>query len=201
MTPDVPLDLPLKGGRTYVHSTDMYPAAIRAVADRWGPRELSDVRLVCRVLTGRELSLTRDAPAPEDRVAVFSFTAGGERQTLYFVAREGMVSRHVPYDEDAIASRGRVDLGGKSIEYAREDDASATLVEVVVALTKALHLAVYPEQAGKWVLTQIESAVALHELPWSQVGIFLVQGANPRLTKSDVAVDGERLGHVFFSLT
>jgi hypothetical protein len=201
MKSDVPLSLPLKGGRSYVHSTDMYPAALEAVADRWAPGELQRVQLVCRMLTGRELALTWNTPPPQERVAAFSFEVEGEKHKLFFVRREGEIQRQIPYDEDAIASRGEVDTEARSVGYRGDPAAEATLVEVVVALTKALHQALFPG-AGKWVVTQIESDAPLYELQYSELKIALVHNmGGARLTKSEIVIDGVLAGHIFFSST
>lgn len=197
----IPLSLPLKGDRAYVHSTDLYPAALQVVSERWHLGDLRHVQLVCRIRTGHELALTRSQPGLEERVAVFSFQVGDEKHKLYFVRREGDIQRRVPYDEEAIAARGELDVEDKSVIYRPHEAVVATLIEAVVASAKTLHQALFPD-AGQWVVTQIESECPLAEVPFSELRIAFERSmGGARLTRSEISLDGETLGHIFFSAT
>jgi len=196
---DLPLSLRLKGQRDYVQSADIYDAAVAALSGTFAPGELSRLHFVFRTFTGRELKLTSELPAPEERIATFSFEAGGEKHKLGLVPRGGDIRERVEYDEEAVFARCTLDDEARSMTYSHGDDVTASLTEVIVAATKLMHQRLFPAE-GKWIVTQMDSDVALFELPFSQVVVTLVRNLGEHLTKSEVAIDGRKLGLIFFSL-
>jgi len=73
-----------------------------------------------------------------------------------------------------------------------------SFIETVVAMKKRLMESLFPDVEGKWVFTRIDLP-ALCEANTNLI-IAFKHNMNFRILKSDILVDGEKVGDLYFSL-
>ncbi|WP_150048056.1 MULTISPECIES: hypothetical protein [Methylomonas] len=100
----------------------------------------------------------------------------------------------MPYDEERVTSQCRIE--GDGIWLIGESPFS--FIETLVSMNKYLHQQLFPDAVGKWIFTRID----LDQESDAQSGLALLlkHNLNYRLTKSEILLDGKRLGDIYFSL-
>ncbi len=169
----VPLTLCFKGGRDYLHGTDVYDA-IAALADAKCSGGVSRVRLSIHrffrhqpdlVWTWGELP--RDRPAG----AVVDFSVAGDRV-----------------------------MSGWFVDTARAEPPGRP-IEALVSMTKRLHLSRHPVTGtARWIFTRLDLRRLLCGQDPRGFRLRLVDNLHGRITRTEVLVGGEALGSIYFSL-
>lgn len=198
----LPLDICFKGARTYVHGTDMLNVVCAAVVRQTGATGIRHLNFMINRMTSHNLSVELEQGEPhraaaQPPVATLSFEANDQSWHGALVEEPGEPVCRNPYDEESIIALCRIDQSGRSIYL--EGETVFTPIEVVVAMTKALHQALYPEAPGKWVFCRWESEHWPITIPAGGFSVMLSKTVGSRLTKSAVVVGGERIGWVYFS--
>lgn len=198
----LPLDLSFKGMRTYIQGPDMLNAAVAAVAHQIGAIELTQFNFIINSTTSRSLCLMvgqekQRVLADQMPVATLSFKANGLSWQGVLVEESGEPTCRHSYDEESIVALCRISQAEGCITL--EGELMFTPIEVIVAMTKALHQALYPEAPGKWLFCRWESECWPIIISLSGISIVLGTTLGSRLTKSAVMLDGERIGWVYFS--
>lgn len=198
----LPLDICFKGKRTYIQGGDMLNAATRAVMRQAGATEIRHLNFMINRMTSHNLSAELEqgephAAAAQPPVATLSFEANDQSWHGTLVEEPGEPACRYPYDEESIIALCRIDHSERSISL--EGETGFTPIEVVVAMTKALHQALYPDAPGKWVFCRWESEHWPITIPASGFSVMLSKTLGSRLTKSAVDVGGERIGWMYFS--
>jgi hypothetical protein len=181
------LDLPFKGGRRYLHGTDLFNALTTAARmDRNIDLRLYKPMLgpVCadRLATG--------AKAPRDILALLSCSSSGE----VWVVREAVDApspSSIPYDEDAIAADASHSPG--TIEQVEHPGAS--FIERTVALNKRL-LAMEGLGSQWWFSRLLLERIPPRETP---LRLRLARRLGIRLTESVIEAAHYGVGRIFFS--
>ena len=189
------LDLPFKGGRPYLHGSDIVPALLALT----GPvtrasfqfHRMATRTLVARALDEAQLTALR---ASEGLFALMSgLDAGtGSRRLVAVVESEVQTPiARVPYDEDAVVSAARLD--GPAIEDDRAD--AGSFMERTLALHKRLLNTLHGPAA--WLFSRLDLAHA-------PVNPLRLRLRFQRRVGSDVFFsalegDGEALGTVYFT--
>ena len=98
----------------------------------------------------------------------------------------------------------------KVLEGARIEDDAIRMVakkrysymEELVAMTKKLHLSLYPSAIGKWLVTKIviEHFVDPNSYWGHVLAVKSERNFHNRLTQCSIRLDRERLGVIYFSL-
>lgn len=98
------------------------------------------------------------------------------------------------YDEDRILTLCSMEK--KGIVLAQQSP--FTFIESVVSMNKHMHQQLFPDVAGKWIFTRIdlESGCDARE----KLALRFRHNMNYRLTKSDILVNGKKVGDIYFSL-
>ena len=194
----VPFELGYKGTRGYLHGTDMYNAIIEYLG-RIAPQHLnSPVKMVihdfCRNQCDMLYSIGPDrCPRPDNARLEFYISnniSGWLKET------DRLVLARRPYPEDEIVANGRIE--GQSILAVSDAPYSFSPIEVLVSLTKRLHLIVRSD-AVRWAFTRLELQRPLQGSDSRSLQVELLQSIGNRLTKSAVRVGTVPLGHIFFS--
>ena len=193
------LDLRFKGARSYVHGTDMLNAAIRELTSGGAPQPVEKLVFVINRMTARNLDLVVDEAQPPglSPVASVRFERDGARRHAILVERPEPPRGRYAYDEDLLRACCRVDLAGRAIVLGGESP--FTPIETIVAMTKALHLALFPGTAG-WLFSRLEAPYWPPARFDVGVTVALAQSVGTRLTKSQVSLGRETLARVYFSL-
>lgn len=193
------LDLRFKGARAYLHGTDMLNAALRELVPAGAPQRVENLVFVINRLTGRNLDLVRDEAQPPGLAPVASlrFESGGARQRAILVERPEPPRGRYAYDEDSLRARCRIDPAARAI--ALEAGSPFTPIETIVAMTKALHLALFPGKTH-WLFGRLEAPCWPPPRFGEGATVALAQSVGTRLTKSRVSLGQETLAWVYFAL-
>jgi hypothetical protein len=114
----------------------------------------------------------------------------------WLVETDEPITERYEYPESEIIEKCFVN--GKTVKIDSETPYSA--IEVLVAINKHLHLSIFPDAAGKWFFTRLELDRLLQGQDASGFELELVKNMHNRLTKSEILSDGQRIGHIFFSI-
>lgn len=194
----VALQFKYKGGRKYVHGTDMYEAIIGELFRE--KQEFSDgFRFTIHRITTKQCDLL--IPGPDDERkrppdASAEFVCNGKNPWMcWLVENAEPVTQEYAYDEDKIAADCQIE--GRRLTVLRSPEFSA--IEVLVAANKLLHLASFPGAAGKWYFTRLDLCRPLME---EDRGRFILEITRDKykLTVAEVYSGTEKLGRICFSL-
>lgn len=190
-----PLDLAFKGNRDYAQGPDIYGA----VVDNLGLERDAPFRIVIHHFARRQCELVLGAPgsSPANPVALFWTTRGGTALHGWVVERSQDITRRMGYDEEPIWSRCQ--RSGNEIQMTSPVPGAYTPVEVLVSLTKKLHLDAFAGATVKWAFTQLDVARLLEPSDVEELRVRIDQSLGTRFTKSSVFVGTKVLGTIHFA--
>lgn len=190
------MELGFKGTRDYVHGTDMYDGtmqALRRVAPGFAHGHL---KMVIHEFARRQCDLvyaTGGAPCPRPPAARAEFRLSGG-VTAWLTESDRPVTQRRPYPEHEIAAGSSI--AGSTIHAG--DAPPSSPIEVLVTLTKELHLALRGRER-RWAFTRLELERPLEDGDVADLEVELLQALGDRLTRSAVRNARGPLGHIFFS--
>lgn len=188
----VPLDLPFKGNRQYLHGTDIFDAVISLTKPRHGVA----FRFHRLMRNPIDLVPIADAGKGADEAAGYyvRYGANGTKRIWHFrEAHARRITGRVPYDEsdvvsDAIYEADNIESPGPS---------TYSFIERAVALHKALlRRRENSDGPGAWLFTHLD----LTNVPSNPVRIRLKLSGflGTKMAKSTIECDGEPLGQITF---
>lgn len=180
----VPLDLPFKGERDYLHGTDLVEALLSHFHSG-GPLQFQIHRMMTRAV---EAGVVRSGADFGDCAAKAKF---GDRLVGVWETNRA-VTRRVEYDEIA-AIQGAVYVDNWCLT---KRNPKYTFVEQLVALNKKVLGERFPEVGG-WVFVGLE--LDAYPALWNQIAVEYSQRLGKLLFRSHVLVDGELIGEVRFA--
>jgi hypothetical protein len=193
-----PLDLRFKGERNYVQGPDVLTSILDALDVRCPGSRVSDIDIVFHCLARSGLTLVADPPADVQPAVQFSCRIAGERRKFGLIEDGRAIASRQPYREEEIVAATEISPEERSAS------SSAVLpytdIERWVAMVKALHLAVYPGLAGKWLFVRGKFAGCARQSAAATHRVVIEANFNNKLTRSAVLVDSRRIGDIFFSL-
>ena len=196
-----PLHIGFKGPRTYVHGTDMLDGALRALRIEVGTEPLTRLRFRVHKMTARNLVLSIDSSeeveSPGPAVATLAFHLGERPWHGQLLEGPGDPTERHPYDEAQLIRRCELIRANRTIRLAESSPFS--FIETVVAMNKALHLAVWPDVPAPWVFCRWDSDCTVERPVPRDLQVALVHTLGTRLTRAEVSAGGARVGDVFFS--
>lgn len=189
-----------KGDRTYLHGTDVYTSAVAMLHGRWpdvdGRCRFTFHRLARKPLTAWMDSFSAGRMRPGGCVAEMHVTGRNAAVSIWFTERDGEVACRYAYDEDAVV-RDSVVAGSRIVMTRAPSNAP---IEVLVALTKRLHYALLTPAGGRWLLTRLDLQRLLREDDRAAMSVTMIGTPRVTLTRSEIAVGGQPLGSIFFSV-
>lgn len=194
----VPLELGYKGARDYLHGTDMYNAIMEHL-DRVALQYLySPVKMVIHEFSHNQCDMlysigAERCPCPENARLEFYIS---DNISGWLKETDRLVLARRPYPEDEIVANSRIE--GQTILAVSDAPCSYSPIEVLVSLTKRLHLIVRSGSA-RWAFTRLELQRPLQAGDSGSFQVELLQALGNRLTKSAVRVGNVPLGHIYFS--
>ena len=194
----IPLDLRYKGGRDYLHGTDIYTAIVSMLTARLGTAEYSGhiifhqfARQQCEMFVSRaDTHLT----VPPDRVCDARFSGANGDWVVWLSETARSVEGRYPYDEDSLCAdsviHGNTVSIGTKVQF--------RTIEVVVALTKYLHNTLFPLSQQRWIFSKLEFSRLLPDGE-EDVKVSVLMNLHNRITKCEVRLGGEPFGYIYFS--
>jgi len=185
------LNFCFKGNRTYIHGTDIMTSLLECFVDK----EIRDIDVKFHGVSETNLWLI-DGDELTDAKVNISLLVDGEEQLFQMIESDEEVDCRYAYDEDALLRHCQIDSDKKQVHLSAITGYS--FYENFVAMNKHLLQSLYPEAEGKWYFTRIEQAklVSAEAL----ITVKLIKNFNFRLTKSEVLLDGEKVGSVYFTM-
>lgn len=191
------LDLKFKGGRDYLHGTDIFSSTLNCLSAHYG--KIKDIDFAFHRQAHKQLKLVlSDSPLQDGAVSVCSFSIDGIRKRAGLYETQYAVTERYPYPEDEIVNSMDIDIVGRKGEL--QGEVVYSDIEIWVAMTKALHYRVFPHLKGKWFFVRGR----FHEYTLSSVAkrreIVIASSFNDKLTRSEAMQDGVKLGEIYFSI-
>lgn len=187
-------DFRFKGGRTYIHGTDLFQSVTQFLeAEKSGYfKEMS-----FRLFGDKQCAILFAAPeSAKSRVICqgrWYDTETGSDVRFWVVEQGAPVSDRYEFDEDALCSGA--ELSEDTI--LRSFNSEFSMIENIVALTKKFHNEKLPLTKGKWVFGQI---VLNERLPDSSslIQIENYQNIKDRFSRNRIVLDGHIVGEIRF---
>lgn len=190
------LEFCFKGSRTYVHGTDIFNKLLELLRS-----EMIDekVDLSFHGITKTNIDLVTEKPKNEDILkAVIKYNdIKGSRKALYAIENGQTIECRYEYPENYICELSDLDIENQMIVL--RDDSTYTFVENSVALNKYLLENLFPNANGKWYFTRFQ----LDKIPQKKqypLQLKLKANFNFKLTKTEIFIENETIGYIYFSL-
>jgi len=201
-TPGLPLPLDgmrFKGDRNYLHGTDILPMALHALSRGQPLGTIRDIDIVFHALARIVSGLCVETPSGCEPKARLGCCIEGMRRKFLLVEDGRPVTERHPYPEEQIVAATAIDTA--SAAATSSASLPFTNIERWVAMTKALHHAMYPDARGKWLFARAKFVAYQDAGPGQaehRVGIQSDFGG--KLTRSVLTVGGRNIGDIFFTL-
>jgi hypothetical protein len=200
----IPLEMCFKGQRDYLQGADIFNAMSQALTGAAEKNALRPFTLAmhnfsrhqCDLLTLGGEDGGKRLPMPESRIADFTLGAGSDETVGWLSESERPVKCRYPFDESAIAQR--CILAEKEIVFSGQS--AYTAMDILVSISKQLHLTLFPPAKGRWIFTKLQVDHLLLPKDSDGLRVEFLQNFNNRLTKSSMWKRAEPLGYIYFSL-
>lgn len=140
------LDLPFKGSREYVHSTDLYPALMEVARERFGPQAWVDGLTIRRPF--RCIIQVSFEPV-EVSFGSFRIRNGNQSIAGWLLETDTLVTRRIPYDTSPLSAAA---VSGPGYARLLEPLPGFPVLDVLVVLMKQVAAQVDRRQ---WWLCQL----------------------------------------------
>ncbi len=187
-----------KGSRRYIHGTDMFNAMFQSLSGK----SLSNIRFMmhgivdspcCRLF----IAESRDELDSVNDIRVrCQYDRDGVTHWLALSPAECELSKSARYEYDEERLLSHCEMQSDGITLLRQSPFS--FIENVVAMNKHMHLQMFPEATGRWMFTRIDLIAGCEAR--ESIALKFRHNMNFRLTKSDILVEGQKKGDLYFSL-
>ena len=185
-----------KGNRQYLHGTDFYRFSQQQLATSCPDfSHISSLSFRSFATHQCSLSLTIPGEADISPCKGEAMTQTGEKVPFWWLQTDEPVTERYAFDEERAVHGAIINDVKESISTAVQYEYST--IEMVVALTKALHYAFAPNVEGKWVFAQLNTAAALPD-SYSSLQICLKNYIPNRFSVSQVLINGAEIGTIRF---
>lgn len=191
------LDLDFKGSRDYLHGTDMFNKVLALLVSQ--ETEVCDIDFAFHRLARNQLRVVYGLlPTGTEAVATCSFSSNSERKRVNLIETHDLIEGRYPYPEDEIVEAMEID--GDARIGVLKGEVHYSDIEVWVAMTKALHLKVFPHLTGKWLFVRARFPKFIFQSASKERTIKLITSFNDKFTRSDALLDGVKVGEIYFSI-
>ena len=190
----------LRGGRDYVHSTDLYTDLVAALASHGVAtcREF-DLKIKGKIVTQPRFDFYRghSSPVGDKPSAIAKFWTATENWVAHVVPGLDPVASRKPYDESGIWLKVR--QNGWSFEVCDCD--GYTPIEVVTAVGVFAHKTLHPPGAGhRWLLAQISGKRMLAATERAFFRLDIARSMGPKMVQSNMSDANGLFGSMLFVL-
>lgn len=193
------LDLDFKGGRDYLHGTDIFNQTLFWLTQSLPDAPIENIDFSFHHLARHRIrAVLGQPPAGAEPFSVCAFTQAGQRQKAYLSETDQPVNGRYPYAEDEMVAPMTFDLAAR--EGALRGPVPYSDIEVWVAMTKALHYKVFPQYPGKWLFVRGRFSHYSEQSGVNDRLLRIAASFNDRLTRSEVILDAHKVGEIYFSI-
>lgn len=197
------LSLGFKGQRNYIQGGDIFNSLSELAPHMTGDPDAFIASLAFRTFARSECFVVGERPSQEAKLIAQAQVAYHDphdpdqykiRDFWVVEGKEAITERRV-FDEEALLAPSVTDLEAMSCKLPHRS--IYTPVEDLIALTKHLHYALFPDITGKWLFAQIDLKHPLRE-NYRQSEIILKKCVAGRFSVSDIVIDGQTIGTIRF---
>jgi hypothetical protein len=177
-----------KGGRNYLHSTDVFNRLLKLFNG-----DIENINFSFYRITNKNILLKDFLDEKLNLVFLFEFTQNGEKKHYFGFEAEKPIDCRYEYNEDSITEDAFIQKNCAILER----KSSYSFIEHLVALTKFLHLNLFPKK-GKWYFARLQ----LERVPnnFIPLKVCLNQNLGSKLTVSNIYIGETPIGKIYFSL-
>lgn len=191
------LDFCFKGNRNYIHGTDIYNNVSQYLDNN--EIQISTIDLSFHGVAKTNLKISDSRPFDDSFVKfVFKYTDKTESKiVLYGIENDKKVECRYEYPEDDICSLSELNL--EKQEVTLKKDSSFTFIENTVAINKYLLDNIFSDVKGKWYFTRLQ----IRQIPKNTIyplKLVFKANFNFKLTKTEILINDESIGFIYFSL-
>jgi len=180
-----------KGGRTYVHGTDV----VKTLYHCFSLSSIDKIDLKFNGIASTNLELIGGDSAPNPKVNIRVSKNG--KDALYQLIESGeKIECHYKYDEGSLLEKCELDLENQKIYMNRMT--GHTLCENFVAMNKYLLQSLFPIEQGQWLFTRLEQSIFIPDE--SLITVKFIKNFNFKLIKSDILLGDQIIGSVYFTM-
>ena len=195
------LNLPLKGKRNYLHGTSYYETVVAFMGVVEPASLTGKVKIAFHRPANNQCRLIYPAPSGsierrDNFIAEFIFDFESSHVAAWIEETKQSIIRRIPYHEGLIVKKCHV----KGLTIGIKGKVSFSSIEVLIAMTKHLHIVAYPPEDGTWFFTRLDLNRLLNPEDAYRLKVELKQNLNNRLTKADIFSGDESIGNIYFSL-
>lgn len=150
----LPLNLQFKGGRNYLHGSDVYNA-VNSLAPVISGRAEAFLKCISfRAFSRNDADLYMEPPGNHMRVVATGEIFAGDNfsGSVWVVESDRRVTQRYPFDEGRIVKASSFASSGITLS----GRTGYSPIEEVIAVTKALCYKSFPVSAGKWLFGQLD---------------------------------------------
>ena len=185
------LNFCFKGARQYVHGTDIVAALLKTMAHK----SLTQIDIKFNGITKTNLDLIEGQGSDQAKVNL-RWLEHGQKKHYQLIENGESIECRYEYNEDLVIEKITLDLASQTIHL--NQSTGLTLCENFVAMNKYLLQKLFPNEIGKWYFTRLEQTGLIDDD--ALVSVKLIKNFNYRLTKSDILLNDEVIGSVYFSM-
>jgi len=188
---DKNLSFCFKGSRTYIQGPDIMSSLLACFKGK----DITEIDVKFHGVSKSNLSLVAGDELTDSKVNV-SLCVDGEEKLFQMIENGEEIDCRYEYDEDGLIGQCQLDIESQQINLIGVTGYS--FFENFVAMNKHLLQSLYPEDKGKWYFTRIEQVKQISDE--ALITVKLIKNFNFRLTKSDILLEGKKLGSVYFTM-
>ncbi len=180
-----------KGSRNYIHGTDVLAKLIETNKNK----NLTHLDVKFNGIMYTNLDLIDGEEGRKAQVNI-RWIENGEKKFYQLVENNIPVKCNYEYDENLILKKTTHDINLKTINL--NQPSGFTFYENLVAMNKHLLQMTFPKANGKWYFTRFEQLKIYDNN--SLITLKFIKNFNFKLTKSDVYLNGDVIGSIYFTL-
>ena len=189
------LEFCFKGNRNYVHGTDIY----QKVFDLLSHEIEEKFDLSFHGIATKNMKLSHQVPTDESLIKFVCkhIDKSKNKVVLYGIEIDSKIECRYNYLEEDICALSQVNISKQELILTK--DSSYSFIENSVALNKYLLEKLFPDANGKWYFTRLQ----LEQLPKKisyPLKLNLKANFNFKLTKTEIFIENQSIGFIYFSL-
>lgn len=192
------LDFCFKGERDYVHGSDIF----NKLSDflQYAGIENYSIDLSIHGISRSNLMVTTKKPNDLSSIKFALKLAGenGLKGNFYGVENGKQIDCRYAYPEEIIVEK--IQSGEYEFEAELNESSSFTFIENLLVLNKFLVNRIISNQTGKWYFTKLQLKKNISN-DFLSLKLVFKNNFNYKFTKTEIFVNSESVGFVYFSLT
>lgn len=197
------LSLGFKGQRNYIQGGDIFNSLSDLAPHLTGDPDASIASLAFRTFARSGCFVVGERPSPDVKLIAQAQLAYHDphdpdhlkTRDVWVVEGQEVITDRRAFDEEALLAPSVTDRDAMSCKLPQRS--VYTPIEDLIALTKHLHYALFPDINGKWLFAQIDLTHPLRET-YKQSEIILKKCVAGRFSVSEIVIDGQTIGMMRF---